>query len=265
MALMYPSINPVAFSLGPLSVHWYGLMYLLGFGLAWWLAKWRVKHFQLPWTHEQIGDLIFYAAVGAVLGGRIGYMVFYNTYDLMHDPLSIVKVWQGGMSFHGGFLGVIVAIWLFARHSKRCFWTVADFVVPLVPLGLAAGRIGNFINGELWGRVTTLPWGMVFPEADNQPRHPSQLYECGLEGFFLFVLIWWYARKPRPQGAVSAVFFMSYALCRFMVEFVRQPDSHLGFIALDWLTMGQLLSIPMFVIGVILYFYAQGHQDAKLS
>lgn len=256
MNLVYPTINPVAFSMGPIQVHWYGLMYLLGFSLAWVLAQWRVKHFHLNWTSTQIGDLIFYAAMGAVIGGRVGYMLFYNTHELIHHPLSLVKVWQGGMSFHGGLIGVIVAAWLFGRQVKKSFWTVADFIIPLVPLGLAAGRVGNFINGELWGRPTNLPWGMVFPEADNLPRHPSQLYECGLEGLLLFVIIWWYARKPRPQGAVSAIFLISYALCRFFIEFFREPDPQLGFLAFDWLTMGQVLSLPMFVLGLYLYYRA---------
>lgn len=258
MSLVYPAINPVALSIGPVKVHWYGLMYLVGFSLAWVLAKWRVKHFHLKWTPTQISDLIFYAAMGAVIGGRMGYMLFYNTYELIHDPLAIVKVWQGGMSFHGGLVGVVVSAWLFARHTQKTFWTVADFIIPLVPLGLAAGRIGNFINGELWGRPTTLPWGMVFPEADGQPRHPSQLYECGLEGLLLFVVIWVYARKPRPKGAISAVFLMSYAICRFLIEFFREPDPQLGFLAFDWLTMGQVLSLPMFILGLYCYYRTTG-------
>lgn len=259
MSIAYPDINPIAFSIGPVAVHWYGLMYLLGFGLAWLLAHWRVKHFHLKWSAEQISDLIFFAALGTILGGRIGYMVFYNIHALIHDPISLVKIWQGGMSFHGGLLGVIIALYCFAKSRKKSFLAVLDFMSPLAPLGLAAGRIGNFINGELWGRPTQVPWAMIFPDADLQPRHPSQLYECGLEGFLLFIIVWWYARKPRPQGAIAAVFLMGYALCRLTVEFFRQPDSHLGFIALNWLTMGQLLSIPMFICGLLLYFYAREH------
>jgi phosphatidylglycerol:prolipoprotein diacylglycerol transferase len=257
MSLYYPAIDPVAVSLGPLAIHWYGLMYLLGFGLAWLYARWRVKHLHLAWTTEQIGDLIFFAAIGAVIGGRIGYMVFYGTTDLIQNPLSLFKIWQGGMSFHGGLLGVLAAMLYFGRSRHKPFWTVTDFIAPLVPLGLATGRIGNFINGELWGRPTTMPWGMIFPEADEQPRHPSQLYECGLEGLFLFGLLWWYTRKPRPVGAPSAVFLIGYALCRFSVEFFRQPDLQLGFIALDWLTMGQLLTIPMLIAGLVLYYKSQ--------
>ncbi len=259
MSIVYPAIDPVVFAIGPVAVHWYGLMYLLGFGLAWGLARWRVKHFHLKWSHEQIGDLIFCAAVGTILGGRIGYMLFYGTSELIHNPLSIVKVWQGGMSFHGGLVGVITAMYYFARTRKKSFLAVTDFIAPLVPLGLAAGRIGNFINGELWGRPTQMPWGMLFPDADMQPRHPSQLYECGLEGFLLFALVWWYARKKRPQGAVSAIFLIGYALCRIAAECFREPDTQLGFIALDWLTMGQLLSIPMLILGLFLYHRAQKH------
>ncbi len=253
MSIAYPSIDPVIFSLGPVKVHWYGMMYLLGFGLAWILARWRVKHLHLKWTEEQIGDLIFCAAIGTILGGRIGYMLFYGSSELIHEPLSILKIWQGGMSFHGGLIGVIAAIYYFAKSRKKPFLSVTDFVAPLVPLGLAAGRIGNFINGELWGRPTDVPWAMVFPDADLQPRHPSQLYECGLEGLLLFAILWWFARKPRPAGTVSAVFLIGYSLCRFTAEFFRQPDTQLGFVALNWLTMGQLLSIPMFVYGVYLY------------
>ena len=207
MSIVYPSIDPVVVSIGPVAIHWYGLMYLLGFGVAWGLARWRVKHFHLKWSPEQISDLIFCAAIGTILGGRIGYMLFYATADLIHHPLSIVKVWQGGMSFHGGLVGVITALYYFARTRKKAFFAVTDFVAPLVPLGLAAGRIGNFINGELWGRPTEMPWGMVFPDADLLPRHPSQLYECGLEGFLLFAIVWWYA--PVAGTAITSPTWIS--------------------------------------------------------
>ena len=254
MSIAYPHINPIAISIGPLAIHWYGLMYLLGFGFAWIFARWRVTKQGLPWTAKDIEDLIFLAAIGTILGGRIGYMLFYDLPKLIHDPISLMKVWQGGMSFHGGCIGVIGAMYYFSRSRHKPFFAVTDFTAPLVPLGLATGRLGNFINGELWGRPSELPWAMIFPDADGQPRHPSQLYECGLEGLGLFVLLAWYARKPRPNGAVSAVFLLGYGFCRFMVEFLREPDLQLGFIALNWLTMGQLLSIPMLIGGLVLYY-----------
>jgi len=252
--LLFPYIDPVAFSIGPVQVHWYGLMYLLGFLIAWGLAQWRVRHYGLPWSREQVGDLIFYAAIGVIVGGRLGYMLFYNTHALFTKPWIILKLWEGGMSFHGGLLGVMLALLFFARKIKKSFLEVADFVVPLVPFGLGAGRIGNFINGELWGRATDVSWGMVFPHVDLTPRHPSQLYELGLEGVVLFVLVWWYAAKPRPAGCVSAIFLMAYALCRIFIEFFREPDIQLGFLAFNWFTMGQLLSIPMFFAGLCLWW-----------
>jgi phosphatidylglycerol:prolipoprotein diacylglycerol transferase len=251
--LIFPNINPVAFSIGPLKVHWYGLMYLLGFALAWLLAKWRVKKYHLAWNEAQISDLIFYCAIGVILGGRLGYMLFYHTSLLVTQPLTLFRLWEGGMSFHGGLIGVFFAVMIFAKMHHKTFWEVADFTVPLVPLGLAAGRAGNFINGELWGRVTDMPWGMVFPQVGNLPRHPSQLYEFGLEGIVLFIIIWWYADKPRPAGCVSAVFLILYSLARLFVEAFREPDSHIGFIAFGWLTMGQLLSLPILLFGLTLW------------
>lgn len=250
----FPYINPVAFSIGPLQVHWYGIMYLIGFVSAWLLAHWRTKHYKLDWTSEQISDLIFYAALGVIIGGRIGYMLFYDFPELIQNPLSLFKIWQGGMSFHGGLLGVAVALLLFAYRKNKPFWEVGDFIAPLVPIGLGAGRIGNFINGELWGRVTDMPWGMVYSHVDDQPRHPSELYEFGLEGVCLFLLLWIYAWKPRPAGQVSAVFLIGYSICRIIAEFFRQPDPQLGFIAFGWLTMGQILSIPMLVLGIWLWW-----------
>lgn len=254
--LAFPSINPVAFSIGPLQVHWYGLMYLLGFVMAWLLAQWRARH-DPNWDSEQISDLIFYAAVGVILGGRLGYMLFYGTLQLLANPLSLFKLWEGGMSFHGGLLGVIVALALFARKTKKRFLDVGDFIAPLVPLGLAAGRAGNFINGELWGSPTDVPWAMIFPHSDGLPRHPSQLYELGLEGIGLFILLWWYSSKPRPRGRVSALFLIGYAISRMFAEFFRVPDVQLGYLALGWLTMGQLLSIPMLFLGFWLWWRAK--------
>jgi phosphatidylglycerol:prolipoprotein diacylglycerol transferase len=250
----FPDIDRVAFSLGPVKVHWYGLMYLLAFAGAWLLANWRLKHYKLNWTIDQISDLIFYAALGIILGGRIGYMLFYNFSELINYPLELFKIWNGGMSFHGGLIGAIIAVWIFARRFEKSFWETMDFAAPLVPLGLAAGRVGNFINGELWGRVTDVPWAMVFPHVDDSPRHPSTIYEFGLEGIALFILVWCYASKPRPAGRVSAVFLMGYALCRFIVEYFRQPDQQLGYIAFGWLTMGQILSVPMLILGIWIWW-----------
>lgn len=255
--IAYPSFDPVMFSLGPVDVHWYGMMYLLGFLIAWWLAKWRTRHYQLGWTAEDIGDVLFYAAMGVIVGGRLGYILIYDSVSIMQDPFRLLRVWEGGMSFHGGLLGVGVAVYLFAKRVRRPFWGVADFLTPLVPVGLGLGRLGNFINGELWGRVTDVPWAMIFPRADSQPRHPSPLYEFTLEGVCLFAFVWWYARLPRPNGAVTAIFLMGYALCRFIVEFFREPDIQIGFVAFNALTMGQILSILMFIVGVGLYFWSR--------
>ena len=251
--LTYPDIEPVAISLGPLQVHWYGIMYLLGFGAAWWLGQRRAGQARSVLQPEHISDLIFYGALGVVLGGRAGYVLFYNFDRFLDDPLWIFYVWEGGMSFHGGLLGVIVALALYARKLDIRFFAMMDFVVPLVPIGLGAGRLGNFIGGELWGRVSDVPWAMVFPHAGSLPRHPSQLYQFMLEGLLLFIILWCYSSKPRPTMTVSGLFLICYGLFRFLVEFVRQPDAHLNFVALDWMTMGQLLSLPMIVGGVLLF------------
>lgn len=254
----YPHINPIALQIGPLAIHWYGLMYLAGFGLAWLLGRWRIRHHPSGLALDDLEDIIFYGVLGVVLGGRLGYVLFYKFDDYLAHPLSIFYVWQGGMSFHGGLIGVVLVMALLAHKRGWHLLQLGDFIAPLIPLGLAAGRLGNFINGELWGRPTDLPWGMVFPGAhDGIPRHPSQLYEMGLEGFCLFALVWWFARKPRPLGQVSAVFLMGYGAFRFLVEFTREPDDFLGFLV-GGLTMGQLLSIPMIIIGAILFAWAAG-------
>lgn len=252
--LNYPAIDPIAISLGPIKIYWYGIMYLVGFAGAWWLAQYRAQKQMFSLTKNEITDLIFYAAVGVVVGGRIGYMIFYHFPAFLRDPLSIFKIWQGGMSFHGGLLGVATAIYLYGRYLKQPFLKLTDFLIPFVPLGLAAGRLGNFINGELWGRPTNMPWGMVFPYVDNTPRHPSQLYEFFLEGVVLFLILWFYSQKPRETGRVSGLFFIFYSIFRVFSEFFRQPDPQLGFLAFGWLTMGQLLSIPMFFLGLWLFF-----------
>ncbi|NJO15896.1 MAG: prolipoprotein diacylglyceryl transferase [Thioploca sp.] len=260
--LVYPEIDPVFLQIGPLKIHWYGVMYLIGFGLAWWLGLRRAQRPNAIIVPTQMSDLVFYGALGVVLGGRLGYVLFYDLPNYIATPWAIFKVWQGGMSFHGGFLGVLVAMWLYARQIKHRFFEVTDFIAPLVPLGLAAGRIGNFINGELWGRPTDLPWGMVFPHVDMIPRHPSQLYQAALEGVVLFVILWFFSQRPRPTMAISALFLIGYGIFRFLVEFVRTPDAHLGFIAFNWMTTGQLLSLPMIIIGMVLmsFAYRSHHQ-----
>jgi len=254
--LTYPEIDPVAVSLGPLKVHWYGLMYLIGFAAAWWLGTHRAKRPDTPFTPEQISDLIFYGALGVIAGGRLGYMLFYDFGTIVENPVRIFYVWQGGMSFHGGLIGVLIAMIFCARKFKLTFFQITDFLAPLVPIGLGMGRIGNFINGELWGRTTDVPWGMVFPGAGELPRHPSQLYQASLEGLALFLILWFYSRKPRPTMAVSGLFLICYGLFRITAEFFRQPDAQIGYLAFDWLTEGQLLSLPMVIGGIVLILLA---------
>ncbi len=254
--LTYPHIDPVAISFGPIKVHWYGLMYLVGFLAFLWLGKRRARQERFPVKPDDVGDMLFYGVLGVILGGRIGYILFYNLPQFLEDPLLLFKIWQGGMSFHGGLLGVITAMWLFQKKRGWGFWRTMDFVAPMVPIGLGAGRIGNFINGELWGRVTDLPWGMVFPFAGPLPRHPSQLYQALLEGLVLFVILWGYSSKPRPVGAVSGLFLLGYGVFRFGVEFVREPDAQMGYLAFGWLTMGQLLCLPMIIMGIAFLVWA---------
>jgi len=253
--LYFPEINPIALKIGPVKVHWYGLMYLVGFVAAWALALYRANKPNSGWRSQQVADLIFYAAVGVIVGGRLGYVIFYNLPTFFANPLTVFQIWDGGMSFHGGMLGVAVATWIFARGQGRSWLAVIDFVAPLVPIGLGLGRIGNFINGELWGRVTSLPWGIVYPHAGPLPRQPSEIYEFLLEGVALFIIIWTFSSKPRPRFAVTSMFLLFYGVFRFFAEFFRQPDPQLGFVAFGWMTMGQLLSLPMILIGLVLLIW----------
>ena len=239
-----------------MAIHWYGLMYLIGFGAAWLLGRWRAQRDDSPIRPLQMEDVLVFGAIGAILGGRIGYVLFYESALLTADPLAIIRIWEGGMSFHGGFLGVLAALWLFGKRTGCGFLRLTDFAAPLVPIGLGAGRIGNFINGELWGRVSDVPWAMVYPPMGPDPRHPSQLYQFLLEGVVLFIALWLFTRKPRPTMAASGLFLVFYGSFRFIVEFVRLPDEQLGYLAFDWVTMGQVLSTPMILLGAALMYLA---------
>lgn len=275
----YPLINfdPIAISIGPLDVHWYGITYLLAFLSFWFIANAKARRQSWwGWNEQDVSDVLFYGMLGVIAGGRIGYMLFYGFDVLLDNPLTLFRIWDGGMSFHGGLIGVIVAMVLFARKSQKTFWQVADFAAPIVPLGLAFGRLGNFIGGELWGRYTDVPWAMIFAKStninpdntqllneawrsgalDQFARHPSQLYQAGLEGLSLFIILMLYSSKPRPAAAVSGLFLLGYGSFRLFVEFFRQPDDHIGFLAMHWLTMGMLLSLPMILAGVIILIYA---------
>lgn len=257
----FPAIDPVIISIGPFDIRWYALAYLAGFFFAmWWGGRKAQQH--PKWTKEQFSDLLFYCFMGVILGGRIGYVLFYQLERFIQDPLYLFMIMEGGMSFHGGLLGVITTMVIYARMTKRQFLAVGDFVAPLVPMGLFFGRIGNFINGELWGRATDVPWAIIFPTGGPIPRHPSQLYEAALEGLLLFALLWWFQRKPRGVGAVSGLFLLGYGIARFVVEFFREPDAHLGLLSLG-MSMGQWLTLPMIALGIFLMVRAKGRANTQ--
>jgi phosphatidylglycerol:prolipoprotein diacylglycerol transferase len=260
--IVYPEIDPVIFAIGAVKVRWYGLMYVLGFLAAWWLARRRSQFaHSLIKEPNHVDDLIFYAMLGVILGGRIGSVLFYNWSTFAENPLYLFKIWEGGMSFHGGLVGVMTAMWWFGRKHELTMWQVTDFSAPLVPLGLGFGRIGNFINGELWGKPTDVAWGVLYK---GQVLHPTQLYEAALEGFILFAILWWYSLRPRPYMAASGLFLTLYGAFRFYIEFYRVPDQHIGYLAFDWLTMGQVLSAPMIIIGatMLVMAYRSNNKEA---
>ncbi|MDN5407232.1 MAG: prolipoprotein diacylglyceryl transferase [Pseudomonas sp.] len=259
--LPYPQIDPVALAIGPLKIHWYGLMYLIGIGAAWLILSRRLNRFDPTWTKEKLSDLVFWVAMGVIVGGRLGYVLFYDLSAYIANPLLIFEVWKGGMAFHGGLIGVMLAVWGFGKRNGKSFFQIMDFIAPVVPIGLGAGRIGNFINAELWGKASDVPWAMIFPTDPQQlARHPSQLYQFALEGVALFLILWLYSRKPRPTMAVSGMFALFYGIFRFIVEFVRVPDAQLGYLAFGWVTMGQILCIPMIAGGLFLIWWAY-HRD----
>lgn len=256
----HPQFDPIAIHIGSFGIHWYGLMYLLGFLAFLALGKWQISYRKWHgWTIPMLDDALFFGALGVILGGRLGYVLFYQLDYFMQHPAEIFAVWQGGMSFHGGFLGVLAAMWLFGRKYHLKWLSIMDFVAPLVPIGLGAGRMGNFINAELWGRVTHADFGMIFPNVDNALRHPSQLYEFTLEGIVLFLMLWLYSAKPRATGSISALFLIGYGSFRFLVEYTREPDAYLGLLSMG-LSMGQWLSLPMVIAGVVMFAFCQKRQ-----
>lgn len=268
--LMYPKLNPVALSIGPLKIHWYGIMYVLGFLFFIYAGKWRIKKYgNTFWTSKLVDDFIFYGALGVVIGGRLGYCFFYQPIYFITNPIKIFQVWDGGMSFHGGMLGVLFVAYMFARKYKQNFFVVSDFIAPLVPMGLFFGRIGNFINGELWGRITTstIPWAMIYPQSGSMlPRHPSELYEALGEGILLFLILWIYASKPRKVGQISGIFVIGYGIIRFCLEFFREPDAFLlSFAHRTGLSMGQWLCVPMILAGIIIYYYSSKRPISEIQ
>ena len=261
--LPYPQIDPVALAIGPLKIHWYGLMYLIGIGAAWLILSRRLNRFDPTWTKEKLSDLVFWVAMGVIVGGRLGYVLFYDLSAYIANPLLIFEVWKGGMAFHGGLIGVMLAVWGFGKRNGKSFFQIMDFIAPVVPIGLGAGRIGNFINAELWGKASDVPWAMIFPTVPQQlARHPSQRSQFALEGVALFLILWLYSRKPRPTMAVSGMFALFYGIFRFIVEFVRVPDAQLGYLAFGWVTMGQILCIPMIAGGLLLIWWAYNRDPA---
>ena len=258
--LTYPEIDPIIFAIGPLKIRWYGLMYVIGFVIAWFLARYRARKQDSIVKLEQVDDLIFYCMLGVILGGRLGYVFFYGFDTLMNDPLYLFRITEGGMSFHGGLAGVMVAMWLYGKKIGVGMFSVWDFVAPLAPLGLFFGRLGNFINGELWGKPTDVPWAF---NVGGQVLHPSMLYEALLEGLVLFAIVWVFSARPRPAMSVSGLFLLGYGVFRFLIEFVRVPDAHLGYLALDWVTMGQVLSLPMIAMGATMIAMAYARQPRR--
>jgi phosphatidylglycerol---prolipoprotein diacylglyceryl transferase len=256
--LQYPGFDPIAFELGPLRVHWYGIMYLVGFTAGWWLGRLRARRPESTWKPNDVDDLIFYAMLGVILGGRLGYVLFYGLSYWANDPLYPLKIWEGGMSFHGGLIGVMVAIAIFAVRRKRRIADVFDFIVPLPGIGLLAGRVGNFINNELWGKPTNVPWGF---NVNGEVRHATQLYEAALEGLLLFAVMWWFTSSPRPRLAPSGLFLVLYGCVRIFVEFWRVPDAHINYLAGGWVTMGHVLSLPMLVAGVVMLWVAYRRRE----
>lgn len=264
--LSYPHINPVAFTLGPISIYWYGVMHLLAFLAVFGMLVRRGPTETPPWTTEAISDLVVYSAVGVILGGSLGNLLFYDIDTFFENPLKMFQFWEPGRSFHGGLLGVLIAIFIFSkvkRNPTRSFLSITDFIAPVVPIGLAAGRLGNFMNGELWGKITDVPWAIVFPRAGPYPRHPSQLYECVLEGLVLFIILNVYRnsdyhhKQEQSQGVLSGLFLIFYGLFRILVECLREPDFPIGYIAWGWVTMGQLLSVPMVIVGFFLFWHSR--------